>query len=376
MNKHRYGVCFPIASLLVTIAAHASCAEPDHLVADRYGVRTIERPAFWMASAHKAHMLFQDGGSSIALPDGSALWTFGDTFYGHGTNKDSSPKCDGAVSSTVCRVTMTPKGPAVEYLTNADGRVDFLLPLHSSESWSRHRVWPMGGVHVGGVTYLYYTRVVLKQENVFGFAPDGAGLATAKGDSWKFKRVLMPHGDPPLPVEPVCAVACKADLYLYYIQKTGKMDSALFLARVPAARAHKPSAYRFWTGDADRFSKSKKDSVPVVKDIWGQASVAWNSHLKRYVMLHVGGVFNNPRSVYVRTSATCWGPWSKPTRVMALPGRLGPGFEGLIYCAYLHPELFREKGRVMLFTYCTVQKLGNPKLMEIELRDERGKDRP
>lgn len=25
---------------------------------------------------------------------------------------------------------------------------------------------------------------------------------------------------------------------------------------------------------------------------------------------------------------------------------------GLVYCAYFHPELWRENGRVMVFTYC------------------------
>jgi hypothetical protein len=369
-NVGRWDFFMLLILAALTTTAQAEYDEPDHLVIDRYRVRTTERKAFWMEAAQRAHVLFQDGGMSIPLPDGSAFWTFGDTFYGHGKNKDGSDKIDGAVSSSVCRVRLTANGPTAEYFTNGRGQVDFLLPLDSSESWDKHRVWPTGGAHVDGATYLYFSRVTLNEKTTFGFEDDGAGLAKATGESWKFDRLLMPHSEPPLPVSPVCVLARQDDLYLYYIEKTGKLESAVFLARVPAAQAGDPVAYRFWSGKGDCFLAAKKDSVALVNDIWGQASVVWNNFLNRYVMMHVGNVFNAPRSIYLRTSETCWGPWSIPTHVMDLPGKLGKDFEGLIYCAYLHPELFRENGRLMSFTYCTVQKLGNPKLMEIELAGE------
>jgi hypothetical protein len=105
----------------------------------------------------------------------------------------------------------------------------------------------------------------------------------------------------------------------------------------------------------------------VVEDVWGQVSVVWNEYLEEFAMLHVGGVFSDPRSVYLRTANAPWGPWSRKTLIMKLEGKLGEGFKGLIYCPYLHPELFREKGRIMPFTYCVLEDFSNPALMEIEL---------
>jgi len=235
-------------------------------------------------------------------------------------------------------------------LTNAKGQADFLLPLAGSETWTRHRIWPAGGVHLNGVTYLYYSRVAVNGKSGFGFDDDGVGLARAKDGSTTFER-LVPHSDPPLPSLPACVLADKGNLYLYSIEKTGPLDSAVKLARVPAGEADRPTSYCFWSG-SDNFSASKRDAASLVADVWGQISVAWHGHLRRYLMLHVGGIFHETRTVFLRTSETMWGPWSEPTRVFSLPGRVGKDFEGLIYCAYLHPELFRNDGPVMAFTYC------------------------
>jgi hypothetical protein len=42
----------------------------------------------------------------------------------------------------------------------------------------------------------------------------------------------------------------------------------------------------------------------------------------------------------------------------------------LIYCAFLHPELFQEGGRVMVLTYCPMKDKGfsNPEMVEIEIK--------
>lgn len=88
-------------------------------------------------------------------------------------------------------------------------------------------------------------------------------------------------------------------------------------------------------------------------------------------MLHVGGLFREPRSVFLRTAKSPAGPWSKPTRVLSLGGELGQDFVGLLYCPFLHPELFREDGRIMAFTYCVHgDPFSNPSLVEMELNRE------
>ena len=50
----------------------------------RIKITSRQLPSFWQKAAKDAKVLCQDGGFSILLPDGSALWSFGDTFIGSG----------------------------------------------------------------------------------------------------------------------------------------------------------------------------------------------------------------------------------------------------------------------------------------------------
>ena len=325
-------------------------------------------PSFWQKAAKEAKVLWQDGGFSIPLPDGSALWLFGDTFFGD-WNSDGSPKAKGAVSSTVCRVFRENHEIKAKYRAGKNGTADFALPLEKkTENWSKHRIWPTAGMHLNGTSYLFFARIVLTGKSQWDFRQDAVGLACAIGESWEFERVVTPEADPPLPISPQSVVAQPdGTVCLYYLEKIGLMNSGVFIAKVSSGKIAEPKAYRYWCGAQAGFTDSKTRAKAAVEDVWGQVSVVWNEYLGEFVMLHVGGVFSEPRSVYLRTAKTPWGPWSEKTLVMRLEGRLGAGFKGLIYCPYLHPELFREKGRIMPFTYCVIEDFNNPTLIEIEL---------
>ena len=45
-----------------------------------------------------------------------------------------------------------------------------------------------------------------------------------------------------------------------------------------------------------------------------------------------------------------YGPWSQPVARIELPAQRQGKRVDLVYCAFLHPELFRENGRVMNLT--------------------------
>ena len=333
-----------------------------------YKITSRQRPSFWRKAAKDAKVLCQDGGFSIPLPDGSALWLFGDTFLGN-WNSDGSPKAEGGVSSTVCRVFRENQEVKMQYRADKKGTADFALPLDKkTETWSKHRIWPCGGVNLDGASYLFFARILLTGQGQWSFQQDGIGLARAKENSWKFERVVAPEADPPLPICPHSVIVTPdGNVCLYYLEKIGRMNSGVFLAKVPPSKIAEPKAYQYWCGPKAEFAPSKTRAKAVVEDVWGQVSVVWNEYLGKFAMLHVGGVFSDPRSVYLRTANAPWGPWSSKTLIMKLEGKLGEGFKGLIYCPYLHPELFREKGRIMPFTYCVLEDFSNPTLMEIEL---------
>jgi hypothetical protein len=340
----------------------AQDVKPDYTVISR------QVPSFWQTAAKEAKVLSQDGGFSIVLPDGSALWSFGDTFIGY-RKDDGSPKAEGGVSSSVCRMVRENRELKAKYRVNEKGVVDFELPLDKkTEDWSKHRIWPHAGVHVDGVSYIFFARIKLTGNGQWDFKQDAVGLARANGNSWQFDRIVAPEAKPPLPIGPQSVIVHKdGNLYLYYLENIGKSNSGVFVARVPSTKIAIPKAYQFWSGQKAGFTDSKTNGKPMVEDVWGQVSVAWNEYLGEFVMLHVGGVLSDPRAVYLRTAKTPFGPWSEKMLVMKLEGKLGEGFKGLIYCPYLHSELFREKGRIMAFTYCILEDFSSPTLMEIEL---------
>ena len=85
-----------------------------------YKITSKRLPSFWQKGANDAKVLSQDGGFSIPLPDGSALWLFGDTFIGHWST-DGVPKAEGGVSSSVCRVLREHREIKAKYRVDKNG---------------------------------------------------------------------------------------------------------------------------------------------------------------------------------------------------------------------------------------------------------------
>jgi hypothetical protein len=110
--------------------------------------------------------------------------------------------------------------------------------------------------------------------------------------------------------------------------------------------------------------------VCLVSNVPGQVSVAWNPYLKKYVMASSSD-FSRPRKIrFFLADAPC-GPWGSPVWRIEVPKcRQGKRVK-LVYCAYLHPELCRENGRVMNLTFSVdLQHAGfdaNCEMLEIEV---------
>ncbi len=367
-----------VRRVLVVLLSLCSCSE--HVPADevptdkskpllsRCVVVSRTLPPVLKDAQESVGIIAQDGGLSIPLPDGSSFWAFGDSLTGH-WRADGSSKWTGAVSNCICRLLPREGKIDIEYKAEK-GAVVHVLPLHETESWEKHRIWPFGGIHVDGKTYLYYGLVCLTGEGRFGIESGGTGLAVAEGTSWDFRRLIMPRAETPLEIEPHALVLRDGFVYLFHVKKQGVVKN-VYAARVPADKLASPDAYTYWRGPKQEFDSSPRRAKPLVRDTGQVPSVVWNEYLASYVMMHVGGALSNPRTIYVRTAAEPCGPWSEPVTAFHLDGELGEGFTGLLYCALLHPVLFRGNGRIMVFTYCEVEDFGNPKTVEIELRKHR-----
>jgi hypothetical protein len=111
-----------------------------------------------------------------------------------------------------------------------------------------------------------------------------------------------------------------------------------------------PHAYEFYAGVGPTFSSRKEDASILVKNIGGQVSVAWNGYLQKYVMASSSD-FSHPREIRFHVADAPYGPWSRPVARIKVPENRQGKHVNLVYGAYLHPELFRENGRVMNLTF-------------------------
>ncbi len=129
---------------------------------------------------------------------------------------------------------------------------------------------------------------------------------------------------------------------------------------MPLAQALELEAWRYW--DGGDWSADLDDAVGVF-DAHTMLSVHHNAHLDRYLAL-----YNRPMDdrVYLRTAPALEGPWSGDQAAFwAEPSHDGAS----AYGAMAHPELDREDGRFVYFSYfrSPADQEGEIQLVELEL---------
>lgn len=125
--------------------------------------------------------------------------------------------------------------------------------------------------------------------------------------------------------------------YVYAYGTTPGRGGAPFLARVSEDKVADLASYEYYTP----FGWLQNKPYLAIQVVWApgsEMSVAWNEHLKKFVMLYTDTVSN----VVMRTADKPEGPWSKATTIVtsaAVPGG--------IYAPYIHPW---STGRDLFFT--------------------------
>lgn len=311
-------------------------------------VQTRFLGSMWNQGHAAASIVSQDGGFSYAVPGGS-LWWFGDTLRGTRDEEGKPHFAGGAVSASVGLRSQTDDHvpPVLHYLTGADGRVAQAIGFLAGETWEHHRLWPLGGIYANGKSYIYYSRIAIGT-GVSDFKSDGSGLACASAPLSPHQRITTADGWR-FPVAPMCVVPDGDWLYLYEID-TRNERQGVWLSRVRADQIEDPGKYEFQCGSGERFCTKKARQRLLLRSVPGQVSVAWNEYLHKYVLVSASDIFR-PREIRFHVADRLYGPWSPPVATITVPEERQGKTVRLVYCAYLHPELFRENGRIMNVTF-------------------------
>ncbi len=353
--------CMSLACLILAAVGCAPRAGPGPVVAS-----TEFRGEIVSAWSDRAGVMFQDGGQPIAVP-GGALWVFGDTFLGRRTDPATRRTITGAVSNTIA---FLPDGssefpPALKYFVGPDGVAAAPLSFFPQEQPDKLRMWPLGGVAVGGRTYLFYSMIeVTDAPGPWNFRGLGSGLAVGQAPLGGYQR-LTPGGSWNFSAAADCVLPFDGFLYCYEIS-TPPGQEGLIIARVAPDRIEDPAAYRYFTGQ-DWLPQHQSAKV-ILREAYGQVSVVWNPAL-RSLLMATSSDFFHPQEFQLRTAANPWGPWSQPTRI-AVPPRAGKT-TNLVYCTFIHPELSSDDGREITLTFCRMLagnwELSNPELVRVRL---------
>lgn len=331
-------------------------------------VRSSFAGSAWGEGHAEASVISQDGGASYAVPGGS-LWWFGDTFKGV-RDAAGKPHFSGGVSCSVAFLDAKDKSspPRLAFFKGQDGVVAQAIPFLPEEPWSRFRIWPQHGCRVNGKSYIYYSLIEIIGTGAWDFKGAGSGLARSTQPLGVHERVRAADGDWHFPVEPTAIVAADGWLYLYDVGKRGRIQG-VWLARVRPADIENPAAYEFQCATGDAFSSDKARQIPLLENVYGQVSVVWNAALGKYVMA-TSSDLSHPREIRLLAADSPLGPWSGAAVSLDVPETRQGKKTTLVYCAYLHPELFKDGGRVMRLTFSLHLKDSNfdanNELLEIE----------
>jgi hypothetical protein len=188
-------------------------------------------------------------------------------------------------------------------------------------------VIPTAGITIGSRHYIHYMSV-----NNWGSAgvwqTNYAGIAYSddNGQNWIKHGTAKWQNNSTWTNKFQQAAFIKNGGFVYmYGQENGRRGD-IYLARVPQNSMLTIGAYRYWDGNG--WSTAQADARPAAIGISGELSVAYNSHLKKFVMMYL----NEHRWIIaMREVPTPVGPWSGEKIVTT-----AAEFPGL-YGNFIHP---------------------------------------
>lgn len=316
----------------------------------------------------------QDCASSIALPSGEAFWLFGDTIEGP-FESIRGLALDDKLSNTAAIVPKQDVSEGIkrfQFITQTDGkRARQFVPFVDGESPAEQRIWPVHGVCSGEHINVFYHRIsLIPGVDVFeNFTLEGMGIARAKIGEWKFERLKafdnsyeFWKGD-----KPTFGVFVQMHDGVAYVW--GSLMTGMFLARTSPEKITDLASYEYLnaaptTADPNArtvWSKTFEPTAVLFDSVPNEMSASYNAHLGCFIVIHT---LLRENEIVLRTAPQIVGPWSD-AEVIYRPEK--EDVADLFYAAKEHPELAREKGRVIYVTYVDSRSYV-PKLIEVTLK--------
>jgi hypothetical protein len=299
-----------------------------------------------------------DGATSLVLPTGESLWVFGDTVEGpfetiRGLDLSHLRSNTAAI---VPRQNASNGIRDFRFLATADGkRPRQIVPFAADEDPSKQRVWAVHGVCIGERIYLYYHAItLLSGVDVFvNFKLDGMGIARAEVKDFAFTRLTAPDGTREFWKGDQPGFGVFVEQHEDYIYLWGSLMTGMYLARTTSESIEDLERYEYLVAaptvarpDVEpKWSKTFDPAGALFDSVPNEMSAAYNPYLGQHVAFHS---LHRENKIVMRTAPKITGPWSSP-HVVYRPERVDDA--DLIYAAKEHPELARDRGRVIYVTF-------------------------
>lgn len=256
---------------------------------------------------------------------GTMLQAFGDTYgQGWGGNGGGPASADWRCQTMAVSTDHDPSDGITfdSMVEDTPGHARQLLDCKKGGD-GEATVIPTAGVSVGGRQYLHFMSVHewgapghwTNNYGELAYSDDG-------GRTWTKDDAVRWAGDGNFAM---AAFTRSAGFVYMFGTPSGRYGGAA-VARVPERHMRDLSKYQYWTG-GEWVTGDERAAKVIVPAPVGELSVAYNSHLKRWLMVYL----NDPAGrIVLRSAAKLTGPWSEPKTLVTssdYPGLYG----GFVY---------------------------------------------
>ena len=343
---------------LAVVATTPLAAAPDR----EESLPATPQPAWDAVFARTEGWTGGDAVYSVGLCDGRVLWLFGDTWVGRVEDGGHVPG-SRLVNNSIGVQRIPEKGAApqpdeIAFYWGPDDReghpTAWIRPPNAEEWY-----WPADGL-VGGaggerrLSVFLWTLRRAGVEGVWNFETAGGAVAVATNldadvRDWRVRQFVNPHAavpekdgarEPERAIGWGGAVAEWTDAgrtyALIYGARRKDWGNELLLARAPAERIEAFDRWEFFVDG--NWSPRMADATPVVSGVMNELSVSRfeSADGPRWALTSSEVLFGD--RIFVRTSRSPLGPWSRPKAVFRVPD-VQRNRAYFTYAAKAHPEV-------------------------------------